>query len=79
MTVAFWVRDSYVGSLVAPEFADTVFHHTDGVCFQEPAPVNVVFMFPLIHISGFFVLCITSTHEMNVPFIAAPKEASFKC
>lgn len=42
VTVAFWVGDSYIGSVEAHEFANTGFHHTDGECLQEPAPVKVV-------------------------------------
>ncbi len=55
-------------------------------CLQEPAPVKVVtLLFPLIglHIGILFVSCITSTHEINVPFISDPKsfpkEASLNC
>lgn len=42
VTVAFWVRHSNAGSVEAREFANTGFHHTDGECLQEPAPVKVV-------------------------------------
>lgn len=42
VTVAFWVGDRDVGSVVAHEFANTGFHHTDGECLQEPVPVKVV-------------------------------------
>lgn len=51
----------------------TEFHPHRWCLFAGASPNQGCYtLFPLIHISGFFVTCVTSAHEMNFSFVLDP-------